>query len=78
MKRERRVTDFLSIYAVPVLIGCAVLGGHACTMGNGLQEHLSGCPIFSLLPIGQLGGSPDSACDLCADLVRDEEISELC
>lgn len=25
MKRERRVTDFLSIYAVPVLIGCAVL-----------------------------------------------------
>lgn len=25
MKRERRVTDFLSIYAVPVLIGCAIL-----------------------------------------------------
>lgn len=25
MKRERRVTDFLSIHAVPVLIGCAVL-----------------------------------------------------
>lgn len=25
MKRERRVTDFLSIYAVPILIGCTIL-----------------------------------------------------
>lgn len=25
MKRERRVTDFLSIYAVPVLMGCTIL-----------------------------------------------------
>ena len=25
MKRERRVTDFLSIYAAPILIGCTIL-----------------------------------------------------